>query len=158
MRILILVILYFPLFASCNKIFKERENVNVEAQNQRDYLVGADKDENGCVSSAGYTWSVLKNDCIRIFEIGYRLNPVNQNPDEAVISAFVLFNESKDKVELFLPTSEKSIVLDKKADASFENGNFKFNSNDFYLTIDGIKTYEAAKEDLKNIDDLHEEI
>ena len=33
-------------------------------------LVGADRDEHGCIGSAGYTWSEVRKDCIRLFEDG----------------------------------------------------------------------------------------
>nr|WP_297309909.1 hypothetical protein [uncultured Flavobacterium sp.] len=95
------VVLSFFLFA-CNKVFKNREGVSTEDSVKREYVLGADKDENGCIASAGFTWSVLKNDCIRIFEVGYRLNSVKTSlEEEAVLSAFAIFNEDKNKVENF---------------------------------------------------------
>lgn len=33
-------------------------------------LTGADMDEHGCKPSTGYTWSIIKNKCIRVFEEG----------------------------------------------------------------------------------------
>ena len=97
-KVILLNLVIFSLI-SCDKIFKER-NVNVKEETQtREYLVGGDKDENGCIASAGYTWSVLKNDCIRVFEIGYRLNPTEPNVDEAVLSAFVIFNDNVSDLE-----------------------------------------------------------
>lgn len=31
-------------------------------------LIGNDKDEHGCIGSAGYTWCAVKNKCLRIWE------------------------------------------------------------------------------------------
>lgn len=31
-------------------------------------IVGGDKDEHGCIGSAGYSWCALKNKCLRIWE------------------------------------------------------------------------------------------
>ena len=31
-------------------------------------IVGNDRDADGCIGSAGYTWSQIKKDCIRLFE------------------------------------------------------------------------------------------
>lgn len=33
-------------------------------------MVGSDKDEHGCIGSAGYSWCESKNKCLRIFEEG----------------------------------------------------------------------------------------
>ena len=40
--------------------------------------VGADKDAHGCIGSAGYTYSVVRKDCIRLWEEGTALTPVVQ--------------------------------------------------------------------------------
>ncbi|MEY2829228.1 MAG: hypothetical protein RIQ33_1086, partial [Bacteroidota bacterium] len=42
-------------------------------------IVGNDADKHGCKPSAGYTWSVLKNDCIRIWETGIQLSQIEKN-------------------------------------------------------------------------------
>lgn len=34
---------------------------------------GADRDEHGCIASAGYIWSEVRQDCIRLWEVGVRL-------------------------------------------------------------------------------------
>ena len=31
-------------------------------------LLGGDRDEHGCIGSAGYVWSEVSQDCIRVFE------------------------------------------------------------------------------------------
>jgi hypothetical protein len=31
-------------------------------------MVGSDKDEHGCIGSAGYTWCPIKNKCLRTWE------------------------------------------------------------------------------------------
>lgn len=31
-------------------------------------IVGGDKDEHGCLGSAGYSWCVVKNKCLRVWE------------------------------------------------------------------------------------------
>jgi hypothetical protein len=77
-------------------------------------MVGNDKDAHGCKGSAGYQWSVIKNDCIRIFESGIRLDAQAKNLDKT-LSAFVVFKSDTedDKVELFMPNSKTSIILKK---------------------------------------------
>lgn len=38
-------------------------------------LVGNDRDEHGCIGSAGYTWCGLKNKCLREWEEACSENP-----------------------------------------------------------------------------------
>lgn len=33
-------------------------------------LVGGNRDEHGCIGSAGYTWSYALHDCVRLWEAG----------------------------------------------------------------------------------------
>lgn len=94
-------------------------------------MVGGDQDEHGCKASAGYTWSVVKNECIRIFESGIRLDAQAAVADKT-LSAFVVFkSETEDaEAELFLPGSPKTQILKKAAD----NGAGIWKSEDFKLT------------------------
>ena len=57
--------------------------------------IGWKEDKNGCNAAAGQTWSELRKDCIQIFNVGQRLNPVETKQDEAVFSAFAVFNDDK---------------------------------------------------------------
>ena len=36
-------------------------------------IVGGDRDKHGCIGSAGYQWSEVQQDCIRVFEKGIRM-------------------------------------------------------------------------------------
>lgn len=87
--------------------------------------IGGAKDSHGCNVSAGQTWSVLRNDCIRVFDDGIRLNPV-KNSGSAVISAFVVIDESHNKAELFLPSTKKTEILSKNSNGTFSNFNYKY--------------------------------
>lgn len=75
--------------------------------------VGNDKDEHGCRASAGYTFSVIKNDCIRLFEQEIQLNEVNPEGTSTSLSA-VIFSEDKTKAEVFIPDSKSGIILIRK--------------------------------------------
>jgi hypothetical protein len=44
---------------------KENNNDNENGTGQ---VLGGDKDEHGCIGSAGYTWCSEKNKCLRIWE------------------------------------------------------------------------------------------
>ena len=67
---------------------------------------GGDKDAHGCMASAGYTWSPLRGQCIRIFEAGLAFAPSGDNPDQT-LQAFVVMPEPgstpAQKAELHLP-------------------------------------------------------
>ncbi|MGL4506109.1 MAG: hypothetical protein ACRCUF_10280, partial [Aeromonas sobria] len=66
-------------------------------------MVGNDHDNHGCLASAGYQWSPLANQCVRLFEQGVRLNPTDTSQTS---SAFVLFNADQTLAELHLPSGE----------------------------------------------------
>lgn len=78
-------------------------------------LVGVDKDENGCLASAGYTYSKVNKECVKAFT-GIQLNPINKptNEDET-LSVYVLFDETGDKAEVFMP-NQQSIILIREAE------------------------------------------
>ena len=73
---------------------------------------GDDRDEHGCRTSAGYTWSEVRNECIRIFEKGTRLN--NKVDTLSPLSAFIVFSPDSSQVELFMPTDPTKAVLDRR--------------------------------------------
>ncbi|WP_373551136.1 hypothetical protein [Haliscomenobacter sp.] len=75
--------------------------------------VGGDRDKHGCIGSAGYQWSELRGECLRLFEIGIRLDPKAKDLNQTT-SAFIVFKSMDEdaKVELFLP-GEKAILLPK---------------------------------------------
>jgi hypothetical protein len=107
-------------------------------------MVGGDQDEHGCKPSAGYTWSSVKNECIRIFESGIRLDPKAAELDKT-LSAFVVFKSDTDdaQAELFIPTVKNAVLLAKvkKEDA----GTWK---NDSYTLTQwkGMYTLTDAKD------------
>ena len=88
-------------------------------------LVGGDIDENGCKPSAGYTFSKIKNDCVRLFEQEIRLKEVE--PKQLYSSyATIIFSDDKRKAEIFVPTLESSIILIRKGrKLSWKGNNFK---------------------------------
>lgn len=109
--------------------------------------VGAEKDEHGCIPSAGYTWSVLKNGCIQVFSVGFRLNPITVQEGEEVISAFVLMSDDQARVELFLPDDHQhTVVLDKVGDLVYENKTYRYDAVKSILSINGKEVYKGNVE------------
>lgn len=139
--------LAFCLF-SCEGILKDRKDDEVEVKANKNVVLGTDKDANGCVTSAGYRWSLLKKECIRVFEEGYRLNSIDELKGESITkSAFVVFEESGDKAELFLPDGSDSIILTReKEGAPYKGNDWSLElQNKYSLKKDGQLLYAGAQ-------------
>lgn len=130
------------LFAVIGVMVVSCKNVNSGKEPEDSKVVlGADRDEHGCVGSAGYGWSVVLNKCVRLFEEGFRLNPVAMaNPEDVTLSAFVIFEEKGDKAELFIPEEKESIILKRGSKEK------SYSNNDWSLTT--IKGYVVKKGDV----------
>lgn len=114
MKKIIIITLALAVFTSCKNTddIDKNDISKVKKASKDSTIIGADKDENGCLASAGYTWSKLNKECVRIFT-GIQLNPTNNvNTDDETLCAYVLFNEKSDKAEVFLP-DEKSFILSR---------------------------------------------
>lgn len=106
-------------------------------------MVGNDSDEHGCKPSAGYSWSVVKNECIQVFNSGIRLDAQAANLDKTM-SAFIVFkSETEDaQAELYLPSAKKSILLAKDK----KNGAGKWANANYVLSQwKGMYTLETKK-------------
>ena len=68
-------------------------------------LVGSDRDEHGCIGSAGYTWSYALHDCVRLWEVGTRFDA---GPEQT----FVVFSADSTFAEIF--SGNSSSVLCKR--------------------------------------------
>ena len=102
-------------FVSCKPEASETlKEVNAKPNVTRDStMVGADKDKNGCLGSAGYTWSKVNKECVQVFS-GIGLEPtVKSGADEAVFYSYIFFSEDGNLAELFLPGNEDSIILSR---------------------------------------------
>lgn len=88
-------------------------------------VIGGDKDEHGCNASAGYTWSEVQQNCIRLFESGIRMNSVTDTT--ATSSAFIVFAPDSTKVEVFIADQDVHPILDRR---NLPDGNFAWNVED----------------------------
>ncbi len=108
-------------------------------------IIGGEKDEHGCIAAAGATWSELRQDCVQVFNVAQRLNPIEVKEGNAVISAFVLFNDDKSRLELFLPDIEKTVILNRSEANIYQNNIYRFDSKESALYVDGIKRFILEK-------------
>lgn len=96
------------LLAGCGN---SREK-NAAAETEKTEIVGDDKDEHGCIASAGYTWSEVQKGCIRLWEKGVRLASV----DDAENTLFIVFSPDSTQVELFFSEADApNEILDRRS-------------------------------------------
>jgi len=74
--------------------------------------IGGDKDAHGCLASAGYTWSAVKKQCIRVFELAIKLDEVNPQGSSSTITG-VVWSKDKTKAEIFTAGESTSLILVK---------------------------------------------
>ncbi|AQX01458.1 hypothetical protein [Elizabethkingia anophelis] len=72
--------------------------------------IGSDKDNYGCKESAGYVFSKIKNNCIKLFEEKIQLKERDSHKSYTS-NATIIFSKDNKKAELFLPSLKESIIL-----------------------------------------------
>ncbi len=113
-RLYSLCLLSLMYMSSCaNKTSKEVAKTQEVKQEGKPTRVGGDQDEHGCKASAGYTWSEALHKCIRIWEEGVRLNPVDKSGSYTTIATVVLSADTK-KAELFIVDEHGGLILTSK--------------------------------------------
>lgn len=108
------IILFLVVLVSCKDVVVISEDTSLKVDTISVSLIGNDKDNNGCLATAGYSWSVLKQDCVRLFETAFILAPI-QSPDstDAVLVSYVLISTDGLQAEVFFPGSEESILMNR---------------------------------------------
>lgn len=108
---------------SCGKKVSQENASTTPKEPEKEAVVGGNSDSHGCKASAGYTWSVLKKECIRVFENSTRLNHAEDGKAYSTVS-YVIFDGNK--AELFLDTQKESIILERKSEGdSWINGDWQ---------------------------------
>lgn len=69
-------------------------------------MIGVANDDHGCNAAAGYTWSEVRQNCVRLFEDGIRLNSVTDTASTS--SAFVVFQPIHQSRSVFAGKSVSS--------------------------------------------------
>jgi len=133
------------VFTACNNSTPQQTDNAAEEPTtpQQEMMVGGDRDEHGCIGSAGYSWSALRGECIQVFEVGTRLNPMDVEQEEAVISAFIVSKDGDNsQVELFITGEDQNPILKKEADGTFKNDKYTYNAQTKELSVDGKVAYK----------------
>ncbi|MGE8291791.1 hypothetical protein DFQ12_1433 [Sphingobacterium detergens] len=133
------------LFAGCNNAQQPKSAEKTDSLAKEETpSIGGDKDEHGCLVGAGQTWSEVKQGCIQVFNVGTRLNPVDVKEGDAIISAFVVANDDKSKMELFLPDDNKTtIILDKTENNTYQKDTYKYDADKSDLYVNGAVKYKG---------------
>jgi hypothetical protein len=137
------LILGFFIFISCGSVNNKSKDIEVEVEVEVEFaveIVGNDRDAHGCIGTAGYTWSQIRQECIRIFESGQLLSPIDKSETSA---AFVVYGANWSKLELFSPTSSTSIILLKSENDTYSDDTYHFDVLTATLTINGEVKYRG---------------
>ena len=87
-------------------------------------MVGGDRDVHGCIGSAGYQWSILKNECIRAWELKLKF----KNLKVQTQGGWLLLSDDKKKAEFFGIEGTQSVLFDVKLgkDSYYESTDGKY--------------------------------
>lgn len=72
---LVLIVCGFAYLGITTAINKGKQSAIQQAAPTGEQMVGNDRDEHGCIPSAGYTWCEEKQKCLRLFEEPCRSGP-----------------------------------------------------------------------------------
>jgi hypothetical protein len=99
---------------------------------------GSDLDKHGCRKSAGFTFSIIRNACVQLFEEKIQLNEVDPK-GTSTSAATVIFSADTKKAEVFIPGSASGIILIR----SCKEGNYVWRKGN--VTLSKPKGYVLKK-------------
>jgi hypothetical protein len=78
-----------------------------------------------CLFINGKVYSHLLQTCLELTNINIKMNPLKDGAIIPDLPAYLLFDNSKSNVELFLPNANESILMSKKNEGNWSNGEYK---------------------------------
>jgi hypothetical protein len=116
------------------ELFSKKIPVVSKNSNNPKNIVGNDKDEHGCIGSAGYTWCEAKKKCLRIWEEKCEVenrNETNNNTQETIPSDVSQDQGLQDGVNIksdkvYFYDEEKGSVSGKNIKIKLGDGNLSF--------------------------------
>lgn len=93
--------------------------------------VGGNKDAHNCMTSAGYTYSNIRKDCVKLYEEKIQLREVSLTSLSSM--ATLIFSNNNEQVEVFSPAYPSGIILTRTG----KEGNYTWKKGDLSLTQDG---------------------
>lgn len=108
--------------------------------------VGGDRDAHGCIGSAGYTYSQIMKDCVRVFEQKIKLTEVAPKGSSTSMAA-VIFSKDMKKAEVFVPdTDGESLILSRQGKGKVwkkdDYALVPFKKNGYQLKKDNVVIYQ----------------
>lgn len=105
---------FFVLSISCQSK-KTNDTENAENPPGNEVQPGSDRDANGCIPSAGYLYSIVREGCIRPWEEGtpfeiYQPEKARQQPQ----TVFVVLSEDKSLAEIIWGGTDKPAILERR--------------------------------------------
>ncbi|MEO6346759.1 MAG: hypothetical protein ABIO60_02515 [Aquaticitalea sp.] len=73
----------------------------------------------------GKSYSQLKQTCLELTTLNTVLNALKDGSKTEGKSAYVLFNDDNTKAELFLPSNDEGIILEKSIEGNWTYKNYK---------------------------------
>jgi hypothetical protein len=71
--------------------------------------LGGDRDAHGCIGSAGYSWSALKQTCVQPWNAAdIKLD----DPADSTLAVYVIFSEDKAQAEIFAADVPQNTLLE----------------------------------------------
>ncbi|MET3731939.1 hypothetical protein [Moheibacter stercoris] len=110
--------------------------------------IGYDLDKNRCNKAAGMTFSKIKNECVQPFNQPIMVQSLDDGTKSYSTQTPLIFNEDKSKVEVFLPDSNKSLILkrSKKDPTTWKKSGVqvKEDGNSYQVHQKGKLIYQSA--------------
>lgn len=121
-------------------------NTKVIKSTKSSLHIGGSKDKHGCYITAGYTWSSLKQACIRPFEVGIPLASIDQSASYKT-AAYIIIDMVEKKAEIYVPNEQNSIMLHQNKKSEFTNKRYALYQKDenWILSFDGKVIYQEQK-------------
>lgn len=121
--------------------FKDQKNINFISKMP---LTKTDCNtvKQACLFENGKSYSELDQSCLELVTLKTKLNPLKDGAKTDGDSAYVLFSSDNSKAEIFLPKSNKGIVLKKSNQGNWTFGNYKLISwKGYVLQEKGVAIY-----------------
>jgi putative hemolysin len=138
MKKILFLTLFLALIISGCAVNNKANSLDNNSQNKTP-LVGNDKDEHGCIGSAGYSWCELKQKCLRTWEEKCEASTTDTTAD------WETYKNNKLGYELKLPKSWAGYKVTEGDYSSFSYSGFSFGGQRQAFTIFYINRYDKKQ-------------
>ncbi|MDD0823459.1 hypothetical protein PTQ27_03100 [Mannheimia sp. AT1] len=72
-------------------------------------IIGQEKDANGCLVSAGQSYSFLKKECVQVFNVA---DITLTDPENDSLAVYIIFSEDRTQAEVFASDLPENTILE----------------------------------------------